>query len=264
MIRFKNMWKHHRIILFLLTTFLGLSSCRNIPKKGAAEGNDFVNFLLRKQVSERVESVVADPVELSLITGEESKNVRAKVSIKKGDFVYLQISLYGFEIARIMITPDSVKYINRIDKTYWFRPNREMSQVIGFSPEYIWLESVMLKGFYLEDNMGRKELKTLIYSDNNLWIYPYENKDFKVTHYFSKESLLQERMELHDRNGDLVAIAIMRYDKKFSYPQELEMKFILNPDSEVLVLKCNIGNINLEKVKEPDFSINRRYSEIRF
>ena len=69
--------------------------------------------------------------------------VSANLRIRKDSVIWLSVSaLLGVEVARIQVTPDSLKLINRINKTYWKGDFQDVESTYGISANYEQLEAV--------------------------------------------------------------------------------------------------------------------------
>ena len=65
--------------------------------------------------------------------------------------IWLSVSaLLGIEVARIQITPDSFKLMNRINKTYWIGDFEDVESAYGIPANYEQLEGVWWVKFHLK------------------------------------------------------------------------------------------------------------------
>ena len=63
--------------------------------------------------------------------------ISANLRIKKDSLMLISVSaLFGIEVARIQLTTDSLKFINRINKVYWTGSYDEAVQFLGLSTNY--------------------------------------------------------------------------------------------------------------------------------
>jgi len=67
--------------------------------------------------------------------------------VRPQHFIYISIRpTLGIEMARILIRPDSLWLVNRLNKTYWNGPWSELETSVGFQLDYQWLQDVLLHG----------------------------------------------------------------------------------------------------------------------
>ena len=82
----------------------------------------------------------------------ENTPVSANLRIRKDSVIWLSISaLLGIEVARIQITPDSLKLMNRINKTYWTGDFEDVENTYGIPANYEQLEGVLVGQISLEN-----------------------------------------------------------------------------------------------------------------
>jgi hypothetical protein len=77
--------------------------------------------------------------------GKSSTNLKAQLRIKKDSIIWISFSpAMGIEVARIMLTCDSVKFINRMNKTYFKDEYSFLDSLINSSVNYLILQSMIL------------------------------------------------------------------------------------------------------------------------
>ena len=100
----------------------------------------------------------------------ENTPVSANLRIRKDSVIWLSISAFlGIEVARVQITPDSLKLINRINKTYWTGDFEDVENTYGIPSNYEKLEGVLVGQISLENqNMSSiiTENKYLLFNKN--------------------------------------------------------------------------------------------------
>ena len=84
----------------------------NLPKKEAAV---LVAALQKNALTYRWWSVKA---KVAIAQGDDVINVDAKIRMRKDSLIWVSFAMLGIEGARAIITPDSVKILNRLEGTY--------------------------------------------------------------------------------------------------------------------------------------------------
>ena len=98
----------------------------------------------------------------------------ANLRIRKDSVIWLSVSaLLGIEVARIQITPDSFKLMNRINKTYWIGDFEDVESAYGIPANYEQLEGVLVGQISLEN-----QKMSSIVSENKYLLF---NKSKKKT-----------------------------------------------------------------------------------
>ncbi|MEM9325764.1 MAG: DUF4292 domain-containing protein, partial [Bacteroidota bacterium] len=96
--------------------------------------------------------------------GKQSVNAVANIRIKKDSLIWMSVGKVGIEGARLLINPDSVLIIDKLNRKYITYGFEELSQKFDFDIDYHLVESVVL---------------------GNL-IYPYEREKVEKTEGFLK------------------------------------------------------------------------------
>ncbi len=113
------------IPLFLLGTIFLLGSCKS-SKDGTSESGKLkkrsANYLLDKM--ERYNGT-ADwflaKGDIKLIDGSGTTKGSVQIRMKQDSAIWMSVRKLGFEGGRLMVTPDSVYLVNRLDKNYMIK-----------------------------------------------------------------------------------------------------------------------------------------------
>lgn len=111
---------------------------------------------------------------------EENISFNGNLRIKRDSIIWISLSsIFGIEVARIMLTPDSLKFIDRLNKKY-------------FTGDYKYLNKIFLSDDLSAIALAKSENIDLDYFTiqsiltNELFIYPYSSntleaiKDYKL------------------------------------------------------------------------------------
>ncbi len=72
------------------------------------------------------------------------QNFTTNFRLEKGKYIWASISGFGIEIARAYITPDSVKAINRLDKTYYLYSYKDIQKIINVELDFNTLQDLIV------------------------------------------------------------------------------------------------------------------------
>ena len=117
---------NNRISLLLVFMFIMLFSCKTtkkIEKKIIKEplksdsANDYLFDNLKK--NEFNFTWLSFKFSADLNIKQSSKSFSGLINIRKDSVIWISISKMGFEVARILITEDSAKFMNRIESSYF-------------------------------------------------------------------------------------------------------------------------------------------------
>lgn len=76
--------------------------------------------------------------------GEEKQNFTANFRMQKNKIIWASISGFGIEVARAIITPDSVKAIDRFNKKYYLYSYRDIQQLINMEVDFATLQDIIV------------------------------------------------------------------------------------------------------------------------
>lgn len=83
-----------------------------------------------------------------MLNGESSETFSAIVRSKKDSIIWLSLRSYNIEGARVCITRDSVKYLNRLDNTYYQGDYNFLIDRFQLDIDYNTLESILTNNFF--------------------------------------------------------------------------------------------------------------------
>jgi hypothetical protein len=100
---------------------------------------------------------------------KQTNSFSANLRIKKDSAIWMSISpALGIEVARALITPDSLKFINRLSGTYFKGDYRFLNNLLQIEVNFKMVESILLGNAYLhysvENYSGDTENDDLVLS----------------------------------------------------------------------------------------------------
>ena len=140
----------YRILSFIsvFALILFFSSCKTTKKatvKKTLKTHGF-DYLKQKMDSAKLDfDFLSAKLSLSYDNGKSRTNLRAQLRIKKDSIIWISFSpAMGIEAARIALTCDTVKFINRLNKTYFNGRYEILDSLINSSVNYLILQSMIL------------------------------------------------------------------------------------------------------------------------
>ncbi len=211
-------------LLFILI-LAGLQSCktkRAIIKKPLKEQGE--TFLLEKMAASELDfESFSARCAVTVITDKKSKtDFRGQLRIQKDSIIWMSLSpALGIEVARLMITQDSIWFINRIDKTY-------------FRGDYDFINS------FFQTTVDFDILQALLLGND---MVDYEDENFRASidamdYRLSANRRAQKKKLLRDEES----------------PNILVQNIWLNPDHFKIV------KVNLKEFGEENKQLEVRYS----
>ena len=258
--------------LAMLFVGTGCSSKKSITKASLREFT--ANRLIKEVEKNNFDfNDIQAKLNVKLEVNNEKHTVKGQLRMKKDSIVWISASLpLGLEIVRLMITDDSVFFLNRNEKTYLAENIMAFSDISPMIASIQFIQSVLVgNDINLRDNdrykvsidnnqynlLISKDLKKSIkHSDmdwkvmmKDIWIDP---ELFKITKYYIKEY-----------NDDKRKIELKYSDFELVGEKYLPTKIDLNIRGDVS-LKVSIiySNITFGDKIEYNFKIPKKYDRI--
>lgn len=80
--------------------------------------------------------------------GESSQSFGGNIKIKRDSIIWISLRSFNVEGLRVVITKDSVKYINRLDNTYYLGEFSFLQERFAIDVDYNALEAILTNNFF--------------------------------------------------------------------------------------------------------------------
>ncbi|MCD6091683.1 MAG: DUF4292 domain-containing protein [Bacteroidales bacterium] len=262
-------------LLFLILAFSSCKSQRAKNKKPIKLfGPDYV--LEKMHINQSTFEWFSGKAKVGFMEGKKKTAFTAQIRIKSDSAIWISVSSgIGIEGARLLLTQDSVKYVNRLNKTYFVGDYEFLSNLIDTEINYCMIQALLTaKDFSWYDY---QDLKAKL--DNRLYQIESTNrrklkKQSKLTNFeavlyyqslwINPETFKIERIKMTELGKENKKI-LASYDQYKSndeqlIPYSIEIKLDSDKDMnlEMIYYKINLG----EKVRFP-FSISQKYTPIQ-
>tara|TARA_B110000438_G_scaffold298893_1_gene347970 strand:- start:776 stop:1528 length:753 start_codon:yes stop_codon:yes gene_type:complete len=245
-------------IFMLIILVFCFFSC-NLIKKNTIEESCVSNPVNSKELIEKVNSENISPEWISLnakIEIDQKDNntqVSAQIRVKKDSVIWISVKApLGIEIFRTMITPDSIYYMSRMNKTYLIKPISDLKEVIKTDISYDQLQDIL----FASPQITKKKLE---FSSTPFYYLKSENNNYIITMFYR---IIQ--MELKESENKSLTINFNNYktfneiDNHF-FPSQLLVKVLSN---EVFDAEINYTKIKFNKTTSISFKIPKSYVPI--
>ena len=273
-----NISAHHliKLILFGLIIII-LGSCasrRSIIKKPIkAEGPEYLfEKLLEKELKF---NTFSGKFKADYLYGKKKTEFKGQIRMEKDSIIWLSFSpALGIEVARLVITNDSIKFLNRLEKTYFIGDYEFVNKFLETNIDFDILQSFIIgndfqfyektkfrasidAGEYRLNTLERIKLKKYVKANEynpkvyiqTIWL----NADnFKISRINIKE-IKKENKKLHAFYSDFKEIEkqLFPYSIKYELTAEERIDLILD-----------YTKIELNKELKFQFKIPRKYQRI--
>jgi hypothetical protein len=282
------------LIVFLLIA-IGFSSCKTSREITTTNLKPIGTARLLNNIEEN--SLVYESLSISRINAQFSGNqskTSFRISLKaiKDKQILGSITKLNIPVGRVLLTPDSVIYVNYIDRNYFVDDYTFLSDFLNIDLDFSIIQSIISNSAFSYRNDDKdKDFKTFSTSvESGLYVLQSE-KERKVYKMDEKEktgkierrlkrlddnALILQKMSFNPTNFALVKLLIedktnnrkmeMIFDEFVKimdkdYPGAIDMSF--NSESDNIVLKLRMNGFSTEKLDSLNLEIPEKYQQIK-
>lgn len=142
--------KKTHLIYYLLLFLIFFNSCKSffVQTQVPIEDIDAVSiFHIINEKSIDYDNI-SMRVSIEIIAGENSESFRGNIRIAKDSIIWMSFRSLNIEGARIAISPDSLKFINRINNLYYKGNLEFIRDRYGVELDYYSLQSILSNSFF--------------------------------------------------------------------------------------------------------------------
>lgn len=266
------------IFLLLLILSVIFLSCKNSRKALIdpikEQGPDYLFKMLKK--NEFNYSILSLKFNADLTIDHESNSFSGNIYIIKDSMIWLSIQKFGIEAIRLLISNDSVKMINRLQKTYFIGDFTFLNESFNTNFDYDMLQSVITGNdfqYYAGDvfkasienkqyklsTVSRQKLKKYLFSEQeypkilmqDIWLDP---KSFKMV-----KMSMKEVREPNGRKFECLYSDFVFTENQHFFPGIIN---IFIDDKKKITCSITYTRISPEKEESFPFNIPQNYSGI--
>jgi len=279
---------------FLLIA-LGFSACKTTREVTTASVKPIGTAKLLKNVTEN--SLAFESLSISRIncqySGNQSKT-SFKISLKaiKDKKILASITKLNIPVGRVLLTPDSVIYVNYIDRNYFVDDYTYLSNFLNIDLDFGTIQSIISNSaFSYRNDEKDKDFKTfsttvesglyVLQSEKERKVFKMEEegKEGKVERRLKRledNALILQKMYFNPVNFALMKLLIedktnnrkmeMNFDEfvkvmEKDYPGAVDVSF--NTESENISLKIRMSGFSTEKLDSFNLEIPEKYQQIK-
>ena len=246
--------------------------------------------LLKQIESNRLNdsTLFAKRIDVSFTDGENSDNFKASLKISRDSFMQISLTApLGIEVARILLTQDSIKFVDVYHKKYFLADYDYFNQRYDVLLTYDFLQNIFTNTFSDFTLLDESNLRTKRYKLDRtemgykLWTVDKKNAGKKLKKFYKQSGserdeiiLLQEilidptyfrplSMSLKDLNEG-VGISV-RYENFVRFGEELfpeKMRFTLFSKKSNMDLNLKFQRMEFNVPVEPNFRILSKYKRM--
>lgn len=248
-------------LTFLLLAFASCKTKKNVYKSVEDKPVSISGVLNFSDLKEKevVFETFATKAKANISFDGKGYDATLNLRIKKDEIIWASVTyIAGIEVARIYITPDSIKFLNRITSEYLVKPFSFIHNYTSDKIDFASLQALFLGNsfpFVLNNNNEINKNGDVITIDGNINNLSFKNEYLSLLKLskgkISNPSQQQELTVLYD---DYITI------KNQIIPSKVNVKSKIN--SKTINLNLGYQNLELEIDQEYPFSVSKRFTII--
>lgn len=190
--------------------------------------------------------------------GKKSENFTANIRMRKDSVIWVSITaLMGVEVARMMITKDSVEVLNKLKKEHTKKPFNLLDNVAPFKVDIGVLQDLLL-GNYVLDTTGEKRSKV----DKYQHLLEVDNDKLNINYFLNGVTFLLENVDMKEKStGRQLTVELQDYQNpdghEFSYERTLQFK----ADKKKMKLHLKFSRLTWDEPLTFPFYVSDKYDE---
>lgn len=277
-------FRYAKYFIFMLVIIIGLPACKTHEALLRKEVKPMrINRIMRK-TRERDDEIISMWVKKYNATyyiGDKEKTFRGNYKIIKDSLVLISIgSVLGIEGVRILFMPDSVFFVDRINKVYFYGDYNGVKKYNKFDVDYNSLQNVLLNnadviresGNYSKPE-GKKKAKVV----NGNYLIKFWDEDEKNTDTGNNEIKWMQEVEIDKEHFTVKRIFVGELEKKRSYElkysdlRKVENVFVpfrivieFREINNLLKADIRIKKVNINEEVNVNIKAGKKYKRIEF
>ena len=285
-------------VIALLLMVLWLSSCRTARELPTAVVKPMSTGKLLKKIEQSTfhyEYLTIKRISCQFSNNDKKTNFIINLKTLKDEKILVSISKLRVPVGRVLLTPDSVKYVNYIDHNYFVDDYSYLSSFLNIDLDFATVQSIVSNNaFSYRNDAKNKDFKTFkSFIEDGMYVLQSEKtkKIFKMEEkskvgktgkierrmkrlddealiiqkmYFSPVNFALTELIINDKTND--RIMNMKFNdfvevQKKDYPGVIDMSF--NSENNEVKLKLKMSGFSTEKVNSFNIKIPEKYDEIK-
>lgn len=146
----------------IATTFFGCSSMKRVATTPSGLPKITTSALL-DSVNTNSFGLLSAKLSVSHSNEKATQNFGARVRVKKDSIIWVSITpALGIEAVRVVVTPDSIKMLNRLENKYFIQSFEKTNELLQLEITYSMLQSVLLGEFVPIYDQDEYQMKPLV------------------------------------------------------------------------------------------------------
>ena len=277
----------------MIAVLVVVSSCKTPSELAVVDARPISTNKLLKRIEQNAfdyEYLTIKRINCNFSSSQSKAAFKINLKAKKDDCILVSISKLNIPVGRVLLTPDSVKYVNYIDRNYFIDDYSYLSSFLHIDFDFATIQSIISNNAFSYRNDPRdKDFKNfdaliednqyVLQSEKTRKLSKLEEKENKAERHLKRlddQALIVQKMffspgsfalnrllisdKTNDRNMNLVFDDYTEVKNK-EYPGSIEMNFH-SPEEEI-DMKIRMSGFSTDKISSFSIKIPQKYEEIR-
>lgn len=248
----------------ILLIFLVITSCKS--NKEVTETNALQAVSTKKLISEHYahtfnQETIDANLNASYEDAKASVSLNVKLRLEKDKTIWMSATKMGFPIAKIIITPTSVKYYEKLDKTYFDGDFSLLSKWLGQELDFQKVQNLLIGQALLNLKDGKYDVSII---NNSYELKPKQSNDlYGILFFMNPKNHKLDKQEIRNVSKEqLLAISYPNYSeiKGEQFPQNIDIKVVEN--QKLTSINIEYKSVEFNKKLNFPFEIPAGYKQI--
>ncbi len=253
------MKRRHFYFLLVLVLMGSMSSCKNKDKKNKKPGKGKTSLISKQFLSNQLDfQWFNSKANVRFSDSKSTQSFSSTIRIRKDSVIWMTIKKLGIEGGRVLVRPDSIFVINRMQREYYARDYTFLEDEFNIKTDFNTLQQMLvgnalfLNEKTLQQGKGAEQYR-LTSSENGV----------EGVYYLDPISTLLQKMMINDvPNGRELNLTFQNYKEAnvnapFSFSRKINMA---SPETGDVNLDINFSRVEFNVPKTMPFVVSTRYT----
>mgnify|MGYP001143572075 CR=1 FL=1 len=214
------------LYLAVIFVFSLLGSCRTVEKVPEARLRPMNAVRLYKKAEDNsfdYYHFTIKKINISLDNGRSKTSFRASIQAVKGEAVLMSVTKLNILLAKVMLTPDSVVYVNYFDKSYYRGSYVPVSEMLKFDLDFNSIQAIISANIFslFRNEKELRDFKT--WNGNGLYVLQSETVR-RLTRIEDKGKTQRVERILRRLDEEIPVIQTFYFDPSLFVIRKMEME----------------------------------------
>ncbi len=250
-------------LYFLILSILLVVGCRStktITSNAEVKANMTAKDLIRENQNQNTRfKTLQAKVKIDYTQDQKSQGYTVNLRIAKGKIIWINATL---GLARVMITPDKVRFYDKVNNQYFDGNYALLSDLLGIDLDYNKVENLLLGEAIYNLKADNYSIST---HENSYVLQPKEQKDLLELFFLLNPShfKMDSQQLFQPTKRRILEIDYKSYQKVSKQILPENLKIIAVEDTEEVSIEMEYRSVSLNEELRSPFSIPLGFKEIR-